>query len=188
MSPPAPRPSLFIIALPRSGSTAAYTACCRLLGVESPRWAAAGEILNPDRIVLGGTADPRQRFTTPTASPNRFRRLMEYLDDCVAPTGHVYKDVVQPFVVGDWLPHSQLRVLRLDRDPADVATVMRRRGWDYPRWAARSRLDADAAVLDGLLAARDALRSVPAVSVAFEDMVASEKPLQEAMAALFGPL
>jgi hypothetical protein len=165
-------------------STVVYADCCHRLGLREPAWAAAGEILNPDRLALGAAADTRQRFTTRGRSPRQFDRLLAYLRDCVNPSGYAYKDVVQPFAVMEYLAQAGMPVLRIERHPDDVAEAMLRRGWDYPRWAARSRLPADEALLDGLHAAADALRSLPATTIAFEDLLTGDA-LDQALRTLY---
>ena len=78
------------------------------------------------------------KFTLKERDPARFDALSEFLDQVTAPAGFAYKDVVQPFVVAEWLrshPH-QYRVLRIKRRLPDVAFAMLAKRWLYPCRAA----------------------------------------------------
>lgn len=187
-----PDRSLFILALPRSLSTLAHDQCCRALGFRQPLWTTAGEILNGERIVASGQnqRDPAPKFTLPEER-YAFAQWTELLDDVTVRTGRVYKDVVQPFVVSRWLRDQDLAVLRLRRPIADVALSMQRHGWWYPERADRAehaggeggdRLDR---LLRGLLRASEALATVPAAVVEFDDLLRDGEALRSTLARLY---
>jgi hypothetical protein len=157
------------------------------LGLREPRWTTDGEILNVDR--LAHFTGPREgfsaRWTTPESDTDLVRRLKDFLDEVVQPRGFVYKDVIQPFVVSDWLPRTSLRVLRVVRPVADVAYAMTIRGWDYPAAVASPDRLAEAALVEGLLRARGALATVPAVILDYDELVTDEQSLAAALATLY---
>ncbi|HWF55307.1 MAG TPA: hypothetical protein VG223_11790 [Solirubrobacteraceae bacterium] len=200
--------SLFLIALPRSGSNLAYNAACRMLGLRQPSWTGDGEILNLDRfaghpIPRGGFA---AHFTTREQNPDLFARLTDFLDTAVRRDGFAYKDVVHPFVVSAWTELRHLRVLHVRRDPAEVACAMLRRRWYYPADAAvsaahhtgsdsrrqcereRDVLTISAAVVHGLVQAEQALERVPAVRVDFNDVLPGRSGLSAALQELYPEL
>ena len=157
------------------------------LGLREPRWVTEGEIMNVDR--LAHFTGPRNgfsaRFTTRESVPDLYGRLEDLLDDVVRPQGFVYKDVIQPFVVSDWLLRAPVRVLKIERRVADVAYAMANRGWDYPAAVASPGRSGDAALVEGLLRARQALAAVPGATVDYDDLVTSEDALAAAFARLY---
>jgi hypothetical protein len=190
MSASAPSRSLFILALPRTLSTVVHAHACVALGFRQPLWTTAGEILNGDRLVASGRGrrEPSPKFTLPEES-YAFGQWTELLDDAAVRTGRVYKDVVQPFVVSRWLPGKGLAVLRLRRPIADVALSMQSHGWWYPERAAERAGGEDGDRLDrllrGLLRASEALATVSAVVVEFEDLLRDPEALRSALADLY---
>jgi hypothetical protein len=178
--------SLFVIALPRSLSTLVYEQCCAALGLRSPGWTSAGEILNGDRVAISAERPSSENpKLTPPESRYASERLGEFLDDVVAPTGRAYKDVVQPFVVTRWLAGRDLAVLRVRRSLVDVAWSMQRAGWWYPERVATEGEDRLDRLLSGLLRASRALDAVPAETVELEDLLRSEEPLRAALRHLY---
>jgi len=179
-------PSLFVVSLPRSLSSLVYRESRRALGLQRPRWTEAGEILNLARYVLM----PRQnriegfKYTQDRDQP-LFDAVVDFLDQTVQPTGFAYKDVVQIFAVCRWLPRSPCRVLRIERSVPDVALAMLSRGWIYPASSATEGREPIKAVIEGLHQAEVRLRALDAVTVRYDDLVASEEPLYRALHELY---
>lgn len=182
-------PSLFVVALPRSLSTAIFERARTALSLAAPAWTSAGEILNAGRWRMLARDDDGDRFTT-SHEVARFEQWTRFLDDVVHPRGRAYKDVVQPFVCARWLAQTQARghaprVLRVRRPLADVAWSMLEAGWRYPaRAAATGEHDIDR-LLSGLLRARDALSEPAAVEVDFDALMRGEDALVNALRRLY---
>lgn len=182
-------PSLFVVALPRSLSTAIFERARTALSLAAPAWTSAGEILNCGRWRMLAREDDGDRFTT-SHEVARFEQWTRFLDDVVHPRGRAYKDVVQPFVCARWLVQAQARghaprVLRVRRPLADVAWSMLEAGWRYPaRAAATGEHDIDR-LLSGLLRARDALSEPAAVEVDFDALMRGEDALANALRRLY---
>jgi hypothetical protein len=174
-------PSLFVISVPRSLSTLVHHQCCAALGLRSPGWTTAGEILNGERLALTGEG-PGPRFTQLDEAYLR-EQLFEFLDAVVRPAGHCYKDVVQPFVVAQWLARRSLPALRIRRRLADVACALECTGWRYPGHPG-SPDDPDA-TLRGLLLASRALDAAPAQVLDFDELIFREDALREALRPLY---
>ena len=123
MKEPTTRSSLFIVSLPRSLSTIVYNAALLATGFRGASWTSAGEILNVDRFKLlpCTLTDVGRKFTHPLEEPDCCRIIAEFLDLVAVPDGFVYKDVVQPFVISDWLTRKGFRLIRIKRDIAEVA-------------------------------------------------------------------
>jgi hypothetical protein len=98
-------PSLFIVSLPRSFSSRTYIAALAALRLRQCERCAEGEILNYDRYAGYGKvgAQAWTRFARKELHPETFYLNRIVLDHVVQPKGYIYKDVVQPFVVADWL-------------------------------------------------------------------------------------
>ncbi|MES2639477.1 MAG: glycosyltransferase [Myxococcota bacterium] len=180
-------PSLFVLSLPRSLSSVVYHAARGALGLAEPTWTTDGEILNLDRHALrsGGRDEGGGKFLVPGRDPNRGDEVLAYLDQVVAREGFAYKDVVQPFVCARWRGISALRVLRIRRPLADIAASVLERGWRYPAHAVGADGTDPDDVLRGLLQAERALDSIPAVEVAYDDLVADEAALEGALSHLY---
>lgn len=179
--------SLFILSLPRSMSSLIYVAAHQTLGLRAPQWTSSGEILNTDRHALhrGAGADDGIKYLRPRHAPALCERIIAFLDDVVQPTGHVYKDVVNPFVMAAWPGLCRHPVLVIERPLADVATAMLARGWRYPGHALRQGVVTDDEVLEGLLLAERALAAIPAARVRYDDLVRDEGALHAALQALY---
>lgn len=178
--------SLFIVSLPRSLSTLIHYHSSLALRLRSPAWADAGEVLNPDRLMivsekLGNEAD---KFT-PAEQAQRFARLTEFLDDAINPDECVYKDVVQPFVVSQWLRKSDLAVLHIRRPVAEVAWAMLKRRWLYPANAAPPDRSETHRLIAGLSKAAQALETVAAEHVDFDHLISNEESLKSALQRLY---
>lgn len=181
--------SLFLVSLPRSLSSLLYQALRRTLPLAEPVWTSDGEILNLHRFahLPAGLEIEGLRFTDRPRDPERFDRLVAFLDQATRPQGFLYKDVVQPFVAAHWLPESGLASLRIERPVADVAFAMSARGWLYP-WAAadEQEKDPDRALVSGLVRAERALAALPGPVVRFDDLIQDEEPLAAALRSLYG--
>ena len=162
--------TLLIAGLPRSLTTVVHRYASEVLDLPAPSWAAAGEFLNPDRTALAGGAPGRlgggRAYLTAEVSPLRFRAAVALCDRLIAPTGEALKDVVQPFVVVAQLRAAAAAgrptpvVIILTRDVAEVAAGMIARGWEYPLAAARTHGPKPRRIVEGLLRADTALRSL----------------------------
>ena len=181
--------SLFIISLPRSLSTLINYHCRVALQLRSPGWADAGEVLNPDRILVssGRLGNEAVKFTPPE-QVLRFARLSEFLGDVINLHDCVYKDVVQPFVVSQWLCRNNLAVLRIRRPVAEVAWAMLKRGWSYPRNAAPSDRPETYRLISGLVRAAEALDTTTGEHLDFDDLINSEDVLRSALQRLYPEL
>ena|ERR1051326_1686847 len=182
--------SLFVISLPRSLSSVVYQAARTALKLAEPGWVSDGEILNNDRYVTCGDSlqQKGRKFTRPRREQRVAARLYAFLDQIVQRDDFAYKDVVQPFVISEWLQRNGagLAVLRIRRPLADVASSMLDRGWLYP---AKGPLgphneNAATALLRGLLDAQIALDAVPAVDVDYDALIRDESALRDALRVL----
>lgn len=181
-------PSLFVLALPRSLSSVVYHAARSGLGLTEPTWTTDGEILNLDRHALRGRdrGDTSVKFLVPGRDPNRSDEALAFLDQVVAREGFAYKDVVQPFVCARWRGLSELRVLRIRRPLADIAASVLNHGWTYPAHGVGADGTGPDDVVRGLLQAERALDGIPAVEVAYDDLIADESALEAALSQLYG--
>ncbi len=180
--------SLFVVSLPRSLSSLLYQTLQRTLGLADPVWTSDGEILNLHRFahLPEGLEIEGLRFTVRSHDPERFDRLVSFLDQATVREGFIYKDVVQPFVVARWLPGSGLAVLRIERPVADVAFAMIERGWLYPQAGADCDGEPERGLVAGLVRAQSALAEVPGPVVRFDDLIHDEEPLAAALRTLYG--
>ena len=178
--------SLFIVSLPRSLSTLIHYHSSLALQFRSPAWVDAGEVLNPDRLTIAsGDAGSEAGKFTPPEQTLRFARLSEFLDDVIKPYDSVYKDVVQPFVVSQWLRKSDLAVLHIRRPVAEVAWAMLKRRWLYPANAAPPDRPETYRLIAGLIKATHALETVDAEHVDFAELTGNEESLTSALRRLY---
>jgi hypothetical protein len=178
--------SLFILSLPRSLSTTTYRAAARALGLAEPSWALQGEILNRDLVRRRRINRPgRVKFLTSESDAARFDKVVRFLDCAAQPEGFAYKDVVQPFVLSQWEGIDRFAVLKIRREPAEVAFAMLNRNWTYPSRVAIHRPDRTGAVVEGLLRAEAAVARVPGVTVEFAHLIESEDALAAALSTLY---
>ena len=178
--------SLFVVSLPRSLSSLTYYIARVVLGLNAPSWTSDGEILNVDRFALNPAPDQESsKFLLKEKNAGLFQVATDFLDQVTVPSGFAYKDVVQPFVVSDWLRSGQFRVLRIKRNITDVAFSMLNRGWHYPRFAARREGDLEEMLIEGIIRADMALDSVPAAQVDYDDLMVSENVLRNALVMLY---
>lgn len=181
--------SLFIVALPRSLSTVIHYQCSQTLRLRSPAWVDGGEILNPDRTFIFSHSLPNEadKFTRPEQTL-RFAQLTEFLDDVINPYDCVYKDVVQPFVVSQWLPRRDLAVLYIRRPVAEVAWAMLKRGWMYPGNAEPPDRPERHRLITGLAKAAQVLEKLNAEHIDFDQLTSSEAGLKAALQRLYPEL
>jgi hypothetical protein len=182
-----PKGSLFIVSLPRSLSSMTYYIARVVLGLNAPSWTLDGEILNIDRFVLypGPRHDTGIKFLLRENNPALFQSVIDFLDQVTVPAGFAYKDVVQPFVVSEWPGLSQFRVLRIKRNLNDVAFSMLARGWHYPRFATCGEGHLEELVIEGIIRADMVLDSVSGEQVDFDDLIADESALRNALSKLY---
>jgi len=179
--------SLFIISLPRSLSSLTYYISRVALGLKAPSWTSDGEILNVDRFALypGPSNDSSLKFIVKDHDPVRFQCAMDFLDQATVPSDFAYKDVVHPFVVTEWLRSSEFRVLRIKRNLTDVVFSMLAHKWFYPKAASQNQTDAEAAVIEGLIRADMMLDHAPGEHIDFDDLIADESVLRNALVKLY---
>jgi hypothetical protein len=58
-------------------------------------------------------------------------------------------------------------------------------GWHYPRFASRGAGDLEEAVIEGIIRADIALDSLPGEHIDFDDLIADESVLRDALAKLY---
>lgn len=179
--------SLFIVSLPRSLSSMTYYIARVLLGLNTPSWTSDGEILNVDRFALypGPRHDTGIKFLLKESNPALFQSVIDFLDQATVAAGFAYKDVIHPFAVSEWLASSGFRVLRIKRNLNDVAFSMLAQGWHYPRFASRGAGDLEEAVIEGIIRADIALASLAGEHIDFDDLIADESILRNALAKLY---
>jgi len=179
--------SLFIVSLPRSLSSMIYYIARVVLGLNAPSWTSDGEILNIDRYALypGPRHDMSIKFLLKEKNAALFQVAIDFLNQATVPAGFAYKDVVQPFVVSEWLRSSRFCVLRIKRDLTDVAFYMLRQGWHYPRFASRSEGDLEEMVIEGIIRADMALDCVPGEQVDYDNLMADESVLRNVLVKLY---
>jgi hypothetical protein len=179
--------SLFLVSLPRSLSTVLYHSIRRAVGLREPVWTSDGEILNLDRFALfqGSPHDSNRKFTSPTLEPGLFHATTEFLDQLAAPVGYAYKDVVQPFVVAEWLKRRGFLAIRIKRNVADVAYSMLNAGWLYPARLFPETDDFEMLVVRGLMQAEQVLASIPAYCLDFDELIFDAQPLWAVLRELY---
>lgn len=179
---------MFVVSLPRSLSTLIYHAIRQSLGLQEPIWTSAGEILNLDRFTLmpGPARDFGRKFLRKDTEPEVYVEAMAFLNHAVAPTGYGYKDVVQPFLMAEWMKTSGFRALRIKRNVADVAHSMLTREWHYPSRLFPRTKDLELAMVRGLVLADRALDTIPAQHVDFDEFIHDEAVITAAVRKLYG--
>jgi hypothetical protein len=179
--------SLFIVGLPRSMTSFIYHHARRALALREPAWTSDGEILNNDRFALycGDTFDASEKYLWKDGTPRKFMAAVALAEQAVQTHGFIYKDVVNPFAIAAYLRTQDHPVLHIDRDPVEAAMVMSGMGWFYPARVAKRPDRSVEAVLEGLIRARQALCTVPRVTVRFADLLESEAPLRAALQQLY---
>lgn len=180
--------SLFIVALPRSLSSVIYRAVVKCMSLREPIWTSDGEILNADRFVLlpGPNEHLSRKFTLERTDGAIFKKVTEFLEQVTSPHGFAYKDVVQPFVVSDWIKRQQPPTIKVRRKVTDVAYSMLEHGWLYPSQLFPKAASAELGLVQGLLRAQQALDSAPGVEVDFDQLVGDESVLGAALANVYG--
>ncbi len=179
--------SLFIISLPRSLSTLVFDQACLAINLHAPGWVSSGELLNPDRWFTGTQIPHGAAKFIPAEKQFQTEQLLSFLSDTVKSKGHCYKDVTQPFATSKWLINQQqkLAVIRIERPLTDIAYAMQAQGWRYPANAINNTEYHLDNFLNGLIIARNALRTVPAISVPFDDLIHDETTLATALQKLY---
>lgn len=179
--------SLFVISLPRSLSTLAYHASRLALELNEPIWTSDGEIMNNDRFVFNKEPvhDSGLKFIKMGKEPEIFQRLIAFLSEVVIHEGFVYKDVVHPFIVSEWLSLTDLRVLKIKRDLTDVCYSMLQMRWYYPAQAAEGDQNNEDSIIEGIIRAKKAIDSVPGEVVDYADLIRDEDALLQALIRLY---
>jgi hypothetical protein len=158
-----------------------------VLGLNAPSWTSDGEILNIDRYALytGPRHDTSIKFLLKEQNAALFQAAIDFLDQATVTDGFAYKDVIQPFIVSEWLSSSRFRVLRIKRNLTDVAFSMLNQGWHYPRFASRTEGDLEEKVIEGIIRADRALDYVPGEQVDYDDLIVDESVLRNALVKLY---
>lgn len=179
--------SLFVLSLPRSLSTLIYHGACLSLDFQQPSWTSDGELLNLDRFALPAeeSRQPGNKYTQQCDRPELFAELGHFLDRSVVPAGFAYKDVVHPFATAAWLADKPYAMLKIQRDPAEVAMSMLAKGWHYPAEAAADGRALEAAVVEGLLRAWTVISALPGPTIQYDALIDDERELHEALAVLY---
>jgi len=182
-------PSLFILSLPRSLSSDLYHLSSQALGLAKPTWTTDGEILNKDRVHPGMPYTPSTflKYTTKNQNAESFSTMQSYLNHLVQPVGHIYKDVVQSFVMEEWLSvHPELKVLIIERNVIDVAHAMLMREWYWPGdIIENSSPNIFSKIVFGLKTAEATLKKVNGLSIKYEEFIENETILQKALQSLY---
>ena len=184
-------PSLFVLSLPRSFSSVTYQLASHAVGLTQPIWTSDGELLNSDRFAFcRHDYDPaRPKYVTREGDPQLFDGLTAFLDQVCQAEGFAYKDVIQPFVLAEWLADRDFRILKIRRDLAEVAHSVLNQGWHYPA-AVVGGADPDPAtdpraVIQGLARAQAALEALPGETVDYRHLVTNETALWMALTRLY---
>ncbi|MGA2563178.1 MAG: hypothetical protein ABSF96_06430 [Steroidobacteraceae bacterium] len=181
--------SLFVVALPTSLSSVVYKAARDSLGLQNPGWTTDGEFLNADRFVLVSepNKDGNRKFTVEEQERALFKKITEFLDQVVVSHGFAYKDVVQPFVVSQWIKKNLPPTLKVKRNIADVAySMIIKNKWHYPKRLFPKTEPVELAVIRGLLRAQEALDRIPGQEVDFDRLIEDEGSLYSALTSLYG--
>lgn len=189
------RPSLFVLALPRSLSSLLYHSVRKSLGLQEPDWTTDGEILNVRRFAFlaeEGTVEG-VKYIERNRDGRRFETLRRFLDQVAQAEGFAYKDVIHPFLVAEWLPPKPFRVLYIERPVPDVALAMLQRGWLYPAAAAEpaaegaqnAHAELERAMVSGLFRARKVLGEAAGARVRYDDLIQDEGPIWDALRSLY---
>jgi hypothetical protein len=181
--------SLFVVALPTSLSCVVYKAARNSLGLQAPGWTTDGEFLNADRFVLLPqiSEEGSRKFTVEEEERALFRKITEFLEQVVVPNGFAYKDVVQPFVVSQWIKKNLPPTIKVKRNMADVAySMILKNKWHYPKRLFPKTQPLELAVIQGLLRAQEALDSIPGEEVNFDHLIEDEGVLNSALNSLYG--
>lgn len=179
--------SIFIVSLPRSLSTVVYHTIREAVGLREPVWTSDGEALNVDRFALsyGRKNGSNGKFFTKQLEPRLFYAVGEYLDQLMLPRGYAYKDVVQPFVVSEWVIRCGIPAIRIKRNIAEVAYSMLEQGWHYPMRLFPKEKDLETALVRGLMEADRALEAIPAICIDFEKLISEEGVLNRCLRSLY---
>jgi hypothetical protein len=167
--------SLFVIPFPRCISSITYAAVQPALGLKAPSWTTSGEILSIDRYIQlpEQVDDMGIKFTLKERDPKRFNALSEFLNQVAAPSGFAYKDVVQPFIVAEWLQsHAQFRVLLIKRCLPDAAFTILTRRWLYPSRAASDSMQPTDSLNSRAYSGGSRIGHSAGEHVSFEDLIA----------------
>ncbi len=179
--------SLFVLSLPRSLSTLVYNVSAIALKFKTPNWTTAGEILNVDRFAFLRTPqkDMGIKFLLEERDPKRFYSLLDFLTQSVSKEDFAYKDVIQPFLIADWLKNRNFKVLKIRRNIAEVADAMLKQGWLYPSNVFPNFDQTADSFIRALALAWKALESVPGETVDYEDLIENEETLTLALKKLY---
>ncbi len=138
------RPSLFVVSLPRSLSTLLYHAIRQSLALREPQWTTDGEILNVRRFAFLAEEGAVEgvRYVQRDHDGPRFAKLLAFLDQVTQAQGFAYKDVIQPFVVGEWLARQSAPPVGVNRPAAAASSSAAAEGATAAAAAAERRRSA----------------------------------------------
>jgi len=168
-------------------STRLYHAIRYALHLNEPTWTTDGEILNVDRFVflLCRQNDFGRKFTVEKAQPEAFSQMTHFLNQIVQPSGFMYKDVVQPFVMARWLQRHSFPTLIIRRPLADIVYSMTARQWYYPGKIFDDISDKHLAVVKGLASAASVLYALPGRSIDFDELIFDEEVVCRAIRSFY---
>ncbi|MEL7146119.1 MAG: hypothetical protein AAFO69_07100 [Bacteroidota bacterium] len=153
----------------------------------SPGWTSSGEITNSDRF----SPEEHQKhgsipkFLRGDQNLEMAKKVRRLLDLNIKPQEYVYKDVVQPFLVTEWLAAEQYPTIIIHRNPVDVAIAMWQRDWYYPANVTSSGSSLKKQLMTGLYDAQSALATVRGVAIQFEHLLKDEVVIQSALKDLY---
>jgi hypothetical protein len=180
--------SLFVLSLPRSLSSAICNISSLALDLKTPEWTSDGEILNIDRVDSSIAADKSyfQKYSLTGLNTDPYSHMFGFLNRMVRPTGYVYKDVVQPFVMSAYLKLNNFPVLIIDRNIIDIAYSMVIRNWFYPAdIVIDCDLDSITKLVLGLKKAKEEIQTVEGVHLNYDEFIYDENCLQIALHELY---
>jgi len=179
--------SLFVLSLPRSLSTLVYNVSSKSLGLKTPSWTTDGEILNADRFAFLNKShkDLGVKFLLKQRDEKSFRATSDFLTQCVSKEGFAYKDVIQPFLVANWLKNKNFKVLKIQRNIAEVADAMLKKGWLYPGNVFPNFDQTADSFIRALTLAWKEIEAVPGETVNYDDLIEDEETLTKALQTLY---
>ena len=179
--------SLFILSLPRSLSSNIQRSVTQTGFLKNPFWTSSGEILNLDRLksVVARKKNEKSHYLTISSGADRYQELLNYLDESVFERGYVFKDVVQPFVITQWLSKNPYPVIKIQRNFNEIVYRMIKQQWFYPVNASDGSEKNLHNMVVGLRRGWKAIQSVPGITLNYADLVESEEPLRIALSELY---
>ena len=177
------------MSLPRSLSSKIYQISYKAIGLKTPQWSSSGEILNPERFLFNNQKkNCDTEFSRKESNIHIFNACSNFLHDVVKTKGYCYKDVIQPFIISDYLNQLSINTIYIRRYVSDVVLAMEGRNWTYPINASnvtQSRTNLQHMV-DGLVRAQTKLEGINnKLTLNYDDIIFDEAPLKQALHHLY---